>query len=972
MSQSLRYACAVFLALLCLPAFAGQQCPTLRSLSANDVQTGEPVTITWSYSGGAPLSQTLTGHDFEEPVVLPPEQRSYTYTPSQPGEKHVQLSAVTGCGTAASTAKYHVKRCSVVEPVLTVSAASVEPGATIAASLDLQPGHTVRWEVSNGTASATSGAAIEVLAGAQGEVVIDAYVSRGQSCTVKVSAIVSVASTCAIAEPQIFHPDVAAGGDYFYVYVPQAGAGETVSFAVHGAELLYSDAQFVDIWTPESGSFSVDVIVTNGTCTRTFTRTFEITPCSPTATITAAGSGSCDDMRVVAELTGTAPFQGYWNDGVDFFTYENRVERSVPVGGTYTLVYFRDAYCSGDVSGSVQVGPSLPTPAFTVEYMVDGWYYGTTTCAGLVRTATIDVAVPQDAEIVWTIENGEIISGQGTTALQFAGTNPGNIILSAKLRNAEGCESQVYSFPYMQTYGTPEITLNVEAATIGAGGTAIITTTSKYVGGSDLTSSLGDAIVLVGQDQQGNVTWEYRSSHGGGVATITYTATNACSLSTTTTATLTIDAGAPVAARATVRALGSGCPDWLAYAEFTGTAPFTGTWSNGETFVSDYPAAYLRPATGGTYTLVEFSDANGPGEVTGEATFDFVGLPQPEFAFSTRQTCPNTIVTAYLTTPLPEGATAEWTVDYGTIISGQGTSTIEIRTGELPWVQASVQLTGPGACSLQSPVDSINVGTADSVQQPQLNLYGVDTGQSTEFAVFVDPTTTTLEAESSLGDVVEVVRRHNDSTFILRYTSSNGIGESTVRVYGTTACGYTFEATGVMQVLPPAPTATVSTEPATATCGANVTVTFTGTAPFTATWSDTGETFTTNESTYTRLVTTAGWVTAWNVSDANRTGYTLNDVYAEPAPAPYVSYLPPQQIVVGGTAVAVAQNVPAGWQVIWTVEGPNARIVSGQGTAELTLEGVEPGQFYLGAHYITVEGCVGSGSGYMLNVVAPQ
>ena len=183
MSVSLRYTCALVLALLCLP-LAAADCPAVDSLAANDVQTGEAVTITWSYSGGAPQSQTLSGSDFEQPVVVPPGHTSYTYTPYKPGEKHVQLSAASACGTAVATAKYHVKQCSIVEPVLTVSAASVDPGVTIQASLALPPGHSARWEVRNGTASATTGSSIEIVAGTAGAVEIDAYVSRGQSCTV--------------------------------------------------------------------------------------------------------------------------------------------------------------------------------------------------------------------------------------------------------------------------------------------------------------------------------------------------------------------------------------------------------------------------------------------------------------------------------------------------------------------------------------------------------------------------------------------------------------------------------------------------------------------------------------------------------------------------------------------------------------------------------------------------------------------
>jgi hypothetical protein len=961
MSQSMRYACALLLALVCLP-LAAADCPAIDSLAAGDVQTGEAVTITWSYSGGAPQSQTLSGSDFEQPVVVPPGATSYTYTPYKPGEKHIQLSAASACGTAVASAKYHVKRCSIVEPVLTVSASSVDPGETIQASLTLPAGHTARWEVRNGTASATTGSSISIVAGAPGTVEIDAYVSRGKSCTVKVSATVLVEQDCPIAEPEIHHPAVAVANEYFWLYIPSLGAGETVSFDVHNAEVLYSDQHYLDLMAPATGSFSVDVIVTNGTCSRTFTRTFELTPCSPTATVMAAGTGACDDLRVAAEFTGTAPFQGYWSDGTDFYTYENRIERTVSSSGTYTLLWFRDAFCTGTMSGSAQVGASLPKPTFTIDPMVDGWYYDNVTCPGMVRVARLDGSIPAGAELVWTVENGTIVSGQGTAELQFAGQTPGNMVISAKLVNAEGCESETHSFPYMITFGEPEITVSVEPSVIPSGGTAIITTTSRFVTGSNLTSSLGDPISLLGQSGN-SVQWEYRSTAASGTAVITYDVTNACGQTATATTTLTIE-GDAVTATAKVRALGSNCSDYLAFAELTGVPPFRGTWSNGETFESDYPGAFLRPTSGGTYTLVEFSDANGPGTVTGEATFDFVELPRPELAFDTTSACAGSIVTASLTTPLPEGATATWMIDGGTIVSGQGTGSVQIEAGD-SYVFASVTLTAPGACSGQADWQYLPVSSAATIQQPIFDLYGVYAGGSTQFLVYLDPTTESWSFENSLGDEMELLGEVEPNVYSVRYTSTHGAGSSTIRVYGTTACGHSFEKTNVMQILPPQPTATLTSTP-NAECGATVTVTFTGTAPFTATWSDTGETFTTSETTVTRTVNYSTWLYVWNVSDAYGSGLG-SDVMVDATLPPYVSF-GAQSPSVGQTVTATAFNVPEGWQVIWTIEGTNARIVSGQGTAEVSYEGVTAGPFHLNAKFATPSGCEGLGSGYNLEV----
>jgi hypothetical protein len=955
----------LFLYLLCLPAFASSKClDPIQSLAASDAQTGTPVTITWSLGGLIPKSITLTGHDFEQPVILAPDQLTYSYVPDMPGEKQVTLTVVTDCGTFSLTRKYHVQQCNVVTPPLHIDKTSVAPGEVINASIELLPGHSARWVVQNGTASATSGASIQVIAGASGSVSIDVYIARGSSCEVTTGAVVPIVPPCAIAEPQIVSNSNPAPDSGFGMFVLNLPADETVSFVVHGATVLFRDATQVFVRTPSSGSFSIDVVVANGTCSRTFTRTFEVTPCAP-AVVVSGGSGSCDKGVLIADFTGTAPFQGSWSDGEFFFTNESHLERTVTTSGVYTISYFFDARCRGTVSGSAQVGASVSNPAFAIDDIVGGFYYGVDSCPNMQRTATLSVPIPPGFEPVWSVDNGTILSGQGTAALQFAGRNPGWTAVHVLFRSAEGCTSQTAT-QSLFTNGAPEIAVSVEPSTIGAGGTAIVTFTrlNDFVRGSSVESSLGDPIVFRGSS--GNtIQYEYRSTNGGGAATITASANNSCGQSVTATTTLNIDGGAPVGAKATVRALGTSCQDYLALAELTGVAPFSGRWSNGETFYSpDYPYAYLRPPTGGTYTLVEFNDANGPGTVTGAATFDFIGLPQPEVAFSAPAACPNAAVTATLTNGLPEGGSANWFVGSGgTIVSGQGTSSVQIQTDGYG-VNLYVQVSAPGACS---PGTSAYLpGSGPFVQQPQFTLYGVYAGSSTDFFVMLDPATATWGFENTLGDAMEIVDSPWPNAYIVRYSSSHGAGESTVRIYGTTQCGTSFEATQVMTVLAPPPSITLTSTPG-ASCGAVVTATFSGgTAPYTIWWSDTGTTETTSESTITHIVNYTQYVYA-TVTDANGASGGSNWIYAEATLLPYVPFSMQTQICLGGQATFEAQPLE-GAEILWTIEGPNLRIVSGQGTSRLVVEGVEPGNVHVNVRYRTLDGCDGLGSGANVEV----
>ena len=964
MATRSRAVLALLLFAFCLPAFAANDCPSIKTFRANDVQTGETVTLTWSYDGGVPQSQTLTGHDFAAPVPIPVGQTSYSYTPSMPGEKHAQLSAITACGTVAAEIKYHVKQCNVVAPVITVDQTQVKPGDVINASIDLLPGHTARWVVTNGTASATTGATTQITAGTPGTLTIDVFVKRGESCEVKSTATVEVVAPCSITEPLIVTSDRAAANEAYFVFLPEIPAGTTITFEARGAQVLFSDARGILVMAPATGTFEIDVIVNNGTCTRRFTRTATITACAPTATV-SAGSGSCGSGTIIADFTGTAPFQGYWSDGQYFFTMESHLERQVTAGGTYTMTFFRDRYCAGTVTGSAVVGASLPTPTFTISEVANGWYYGNVTCPGLVRTATLSNAIPAGAEVVWSITNGTILDGQGTATLTWAGDAPGNTTITAVLRNAEGCTSQPHVYPYIVTQGPPEGIVAVEPTTIRPGETAVVTVTAKYLGGFNLTSSLGDQIVLVASLPDGSSRWEYRSSHGAGVATINLDMNNYCGQSSHASTTLTIEGG-PLPAKATVRAIGSSCTDWYAYADLTGVAPFSGTWSDGSTFVTSDGYVLVRPRNAGTYTLTAFADANGAGTVTGAATFDFVKTAPPDFTFDVASACPNQVVTARLTSPLPAGTTAFWSAFPGSIESGQGTDTITIRTGDGP-LTVYVQLSG-AVCSIDSTYQSLQVGSS-TPQPPAFNLYGVQAGGSTTFLVFLDPSTASWSFENSMGDPMEIVDNPYPNAYTVRYTSTHGTGSSIVRVHGTTVCGQTFEATRTMQILPPTPTATLTSVQGE-TCGAVITVTLTGTPPFTGTFSD-GVTFTTSSTTYTRFVADAGFYYVYNLSDANYSGYGSSGIYVDVKYLPYASFRQEGTLCVGRTVKFIANELPAGYTMRWTIEGTNATIVSGQGTGEVTVALNGGGRFLIMAAYETPEGCRGAGSGFVVDVPPP-
>lgn len=969
MHPFMRSMCALLLAFVCLPAIAAN-CPTLDYFAAYErVQTGEMVGLDWSYTGGTPLSQTLTGSDFREPVVIPAGQNFHVYRAMKPGEKHAQLTVVTECGTMTRNVRYFVQQCQIgPAPEVVTSVSEIRPGETFTASVDLPPGHTATWEIYGGTPSATTGSSIQITAGDGEYVAVNVWMMRGK-CGSGNGTIVRVIGNCTITEPPMSAPDFVPAGGYFGLYVPPR-AGETTTLVPHGAaEVYYNDGVFLDLRAPDSGSFSVDVVVSNGTCTRTFTRTWTVGPCNPTATVTAgAGSGSCGASSAVATFTGTPPFQGWWSDNQYFFTYDNRLERPLTTPGTYTVSSFWDNYCQGTVSGSVTSGASFPQPHFTIDPIVNGWYYSTATCAGLERVARLSVPIPAGAQVEWSVGNGTIVNGQGTSELHFASASEGSVPVTATFRDAQGC-SQSYSDPYTYSYGTPRVEMTVEPSTITGGETARITVRhlNPFTGGSNITSSLGDPIAFISGDN-GTIVYEYRSGYTGGTATITYTANTPCGDVTTVEGTLTIQPGTPPAATATVRATGTSCDTYMVEAAFTGGPPFRGTvLRDGEfytSFYTDFPSLSFKPQQAGTYTISEFFDSVGAGTITGSAAFAFDAMPYPEFTFDRAAVCLNGTAVATLTNALPEGASVTWNVYGGSIVSGQGTPSVTFRADN-EYVTLSATTSSPNTCSATGWG---SIASGSNPMAPMFDLYGVYAGESTSFLVMLDPATETWGFENSMGDPMEILGSPWTNYYVVSYRSTHGAGTSDVRVWSTNSCGITRETTRAMQILPQRATATLTSTP-DPVCGAILTVTFTGTPPFTGTWSDTGETFTTYDYTYTRNVGTTSMYLNVSVSDANGPGIGSAWVLVQPTYAPYVNPSGNTSICVGGTGNFTA-DVPEGWQVIWTIEGSNATIVSGQGTGNLVVQGVTEGQFIINARYRTPGGCEGAGSGFTVNVTS--
>lgn len=101
---------------------------------------------------------------------------------------------------------------------------------------------------------------------------------------------------------------------------------------------------------------------------------------NPEATVSGGGQACAGDrVAIRADFTGTPPFSGQWSDGATFTTDASFVMRTVASSGSYSLISFSDATCSGSSNGhaAVTIKPAPAISAFTVPTSVGPGQSGT-------------------------------------------------------------------------------------------------------------------------------------------------------------------------------------------------------------------------------------------------------------------------------------------------------------------------------------------------------------------------------------------------------------------------------------------------------------------------------------------------------------------------------------------------------------------------------------------------------------------
>jgi hypothetical protein len=272
--------------------------------------SGKPVVLTWSYADGAsPRSQMLVSEWFDEPVHLPADVRTYTFTPQSGGTKPIELRASYAVSMRGPSTRRRRATASTLEPAVTCPAAL--------SRLDL-----------------------EVVG-------------------------------CAMKSPHIFTERTVFSDDTFKA-TTNVEAGETVEWTVANASIVsrVADGSCISVRASRSGVITVTVRKSTSGCTGSDTRSIPIIarvadcPATPPSASLSIESADCDSATLRVNFTGTPPFSGSWSDDVDFGPVPGTTTRRVTAPGTYSLRYFHDSSCLG-TPRSIAFAPVRPTVKLT-------------------------------------------------------------------------------------------------------------------------------------------------------------------------------------------------------------------------------------------------------------------------------------------------------------------------------------------------------------------------------------------------------------------------------------------------------------------------------------------------------------------------------------------------------------------------------------------------------------------------------
>ena len=195
-------------------------------------------------------------------------------------------------------------------------------------------------------------------------------------------------------------------------------------------------------------TYAVTGTVDANTCSGTISGSTTVTPI-PKAVV-SGGKTICPDglVDIQADLTGTAPWIVTWSDGVITTNTSSPAIRNVsPVSTTiYTVTSVND---SNGVLG-IFTGDAVVTIGVAVDAAISA---AETVCANSAGNTALVLDAGNGASYDWSITNGTITAGQGTSNITWSAGSGDPIVLGVTVVSGTGCIDS--NSLQITTIGTP-------------------------------------------------------------------------------------------------------------------------------------------------------------------------------------------------------------------------------------------------------------------------------------------------------------------------------------------------------------------------------------------------------------------------------------------------------------------------------------------------------------------------------------
>lgn len=248
----------------------------------------------------------------------------------------------------------------------------------------------------------------------------------------------------------------------------------------------------------------------------------------------------------------------------------------------------------------------------------------------------------------------------------------------------------------------------------------------------------------------------------------------------------------------------------LLLVQISGSGPQQGgvgaTWSDG---VKSFFGRFVSSPVITTYTIASVDSGlpnSCPAIFDTPRLYTFFPAPVPDITFPVSSICGGTVGTASVTPP-PPGTQVKWVVNGGTILSGQGTSSIQYQAGSSSEVYFTCTFTfsDPKRCPLTSDIH-LPVVPFNPDGSVHVNPTAIVAGKTADVSFSFNKDTVSWSISDTLNDPITMGPCFVDPTSHTTscngvYTSTHGAGSSTVTVHLTSTCGGTKDVSSVLSVV---------------------------------------------------------------------------------------------------------------------------------------------------------------------------